>query len=148
MVSSPETVAAPSSPSSTLVERNVMTGNASASKKSAPRTTCSRNSGGSTIETDSTRDAPFERDPIVVDGDEAGVDVRERRAERRDAMCLTANCTVEWVGSISYVPATAGLCGHRELLPTIDPRTLVAASITPPLGYRLPGLSARLHGVV
>ena len=99
------TVALPSSRSSTPVERNVELGvHVRHAKKSSPRTTCSRNSGGSMIETDSTRARRGERRPGVR---------RRRAAPRcrrttlgRSRRCAsTANWTDEWVGSSSYVPA-------------------------------------------
>src|SRR3954453_10992938 len=100
MVSSPRTVAVPSSARSRSVERKTTSGWRSASKNSGLRT-CARKSAGETIEIDSTLARPSRAPSVSV----ASTSEKEPR-KVETPMCLTAKPNDEWTGSDFQVPAS------------------------------------------
>src|SRR4051812_7407940 len=93
IVSSPRTVAVPSSARSTSFERNVTSGCLPASKNSSPRT-WARNSGGLTIEIDSTFARPSRTPSAYVASTSESVPRKVLTP-----MCLTAKPNEEWMRS-------------------------------------------------
>ena len=96
IVSSPSTLAVPSSPSVDVVEVKVTSGWLAASKNSSPRT-WARNCSGVRIEIDSTLAAPSRRPSASV-----AVDLVERALEERDALVADgeAEARVDGIGGV------------------------------------------------